>query len=60
MAINLVSLVSQYLTPQMIGGLARVAGIDDAAAQKLVTAAVPAILAALGTAAAAPGGAQKV
>ena len=60
MAINLVSLVSQYLTPQMIGSLARVAGIDDAAAQKLVTAAVPAILAALATAAAAPGGAKKV
>lgn len=60
MAINLVSLVSQYLTPQMIGSLARVAGVNDAAAQKLVSAAVPAILAALGTAAAAPGGAQKV
>jgi hypothetical protein len=60
MAINLVSLVSQYLTPQMIGSLARVAGVNDAAAHKLVTAAVPAILAALGTAAAAPGGGQKV
>ncbi len=60
MAINLIRLVSQYLTPQMIGSLARVAGIDDAAAQKLVTAAVPAILAALATAAAAPGGAKKV
>ena len=60
MAINLVSLVSQYLTPQAIGSLARVAGVNDAAAQKLVSAAVPAILAALGTAAAAPGGAQKV
>ena len=44
----------------MIGSLARVAGVNDAAAQKLVTAAVPAILAALGDAAAAPGGAQKV
>jgi hypothetical protein len=60
MAINLVSLVSQYLTPQMIGSLARAAGVNDATAQKLVTAAVPTILAALATAAAAPGGAQKV
>jgi hypothetical protein len=60
MAINLVSVVSQYLTPQMIGSLARVAGVNDAAAQKLVSAAVPAILAALATTAAAPGGAQKV
>jgi Bacterial protein of unknown function (DUF937) len=60
MAINLVSLVSQYLTPQVIGSLARAVGVNDAAAQKLVAAAVPTILAALATAAAAPGGAQKV
>ena len=60
MAINLVSLVSQFLTPQLLGGLARALGINEAVAQKLVAAAVPAILASLGTAAAAPGGAQKV
>src|SRR5271167_3543451 len=60
MAINLVSLVQQFLTPQMVGSLARAVGVNEAVAQKLVAAAVPAILAALGTAAAAPGGAQKV
>ena len=60
MAINLVSLVSQFLTPQLVGSLARAIGINEAVAQKLVAAAVPAILASLGTAAAAPGGAQKV
>jgi Bacterial protein of unknown function (DUF937) len=60
MAINLVSLVSQFLTPQLIGSLARALGVNEAVAQKLVAAAVPAILASLGTAAAAPGGAQKV
>ena len=60
MADNLISLVSQYLGPQKIAGLARTAGVDDAAAHKLVTAAVPAVLAALSAAAAAPGGAQKV
>jgi hypothetical protein len=60
MAINLVSLVSQSLTPQLVGGVARALGIDEAVAQKLVAAAVPTILAALATAAAAPGGAQKV
>src|SRR6202161_4080679 len=60
MAINLVSLVSQFLTPQLVGSLARALGINEAVAQKLVTAAVPAILASLGTAAAAPGGAQKI
>jgi hypothetical protein len=60
MAINLVSLVSQFLTPQLVGGLARALGINEAVAQKLVAAAVPAVLASLATAAAAPGGAQKV
>ncbi|HTZ67221.1 MAG TPA: DUF937 domain-containing protein, partial [Roseiarcus sp.] len=60
MAINLVSLVSQFLTPQVVGSLARSLGVNEAVAQKLVAAAVPTILGALGTAAAAPGGAQKV
>ena len=60
MAINLVSLVQQFLTPQMVSSLARAVGVNEAVAQKVVAAAVPAILAALGTAAAAPGGAQKV
>jgi len=60
MAINLVSLVQQFLTPQMVGSLARAVGVNEAVAQKLVAAALPAVLAALGTAAAAPGGAQKV
>jgi hypothetical protein len=60
MAINLVSLVQQVLTPQMVSTLARAVGVNEAVAQKLVAAALPAILAALATAAAAPGGAQKV
>jgi hypothetical protein len=60
MAINLVSLVQQFLTPQIVGSLARAVGVNEAVAQKLVAAALPAVLAALGTAAAAPGGAQKV
>ena len=60
MAINLVSLVSQFLTPQMVSTLARALGVNEAVAQKVVAAAVPAILASLGTAAAAPGGAQKI
>ena len=60
MAINLVSLVQQFLTPQMVSSLARAVGVNEAVAQKLVAAALPAILAALGTAATAPGGAQKV
>jgi hypothetical protein len=60
MAINLVSLVSQFLTPQVVGSLARSIGVNEAVAQKLVAAAVPTILGSLGTAAAAPGGAQRL
>jgi len=60
MAIDLVSLVSQFLTPQRAGSLARAVGVNEAVAQKLVSAAIPVILGALGTTAAAPGGAQKV
>ena len=44
MAINLVSLVSQFLTPQMVSTLARALGVNEAVAQKVVAAAVPAIL----------------
>ena len=60
MAINLISLVSQYLSPRMVGALARAIGVDEVTAQKLVAAAVPAILAALGATASAPGGGQRV
>ncbi len=60
MAINLVSLISQVLTPQLVGSLARAVGVNEAVAQKLVAAAIPTILAALATTAAAPGGAQKL
>ncbi len=60
MALNLVSIVSQVLTPQIVGALARALGINETVAQRLVAAAVPTILASLGTAAAAPGGAQKL
>ena len=60
MAIDLVGLVSQFLTPQLVGSLARAVGINEAVAQKLVSAAIPVVLGALATTAAAPGGAQKL
>jgi hypothetical protein len=60
MAINLVSLVSQFLTPQLVGSLARAVGINEAIAQRLAAAAIPTILASLATTAAAPGGAQRL
>jgi Bacterial protein of unknown function (DUF937) len=59
-AIDLVDLVSQFFTPQLVGGLARATGVNEAAAQKLVSAAIPVVLGALATTAAAPGGARKL
>ena len=49
-----------FLRRKWSAALARALGVNEAVAQKVVAAAVPAILASLGTAAAAPGGAQKV
>ena len=60
MALDLVGLVNQVLTPQLVGALARAVGVNEAIAQKLVAAAIPTVLAALATTAAAPGGAQKL
>ena len=60
MAIDLISLVSRYLTPQLVSQIASVAGVDPDSANKLISGAVPAVLASLGGALAAPGGAQKV
>ena len=47
MAINLVSLVTQFLTPEMIGRIASALGCDRTITQKAIIAAIPAILAAL-------------
>ena len=60
MAVNLVDAVSQVLTPQVVVTLARAAGLNEAIAQRLVSAAIPTVLAALTTMAAAPGGARRV
>jgi Bacterial protein of unknown function (DUF937) len=60
MAIDLTSLVSDYLTPQLVARIASAVGVNPTVAQNLVDAAVPAIIGALGTAAVAPGGAKKI
>lgn len=60
MAVNLVSLVSQALTPQMVSQIASAIGVPPDVAQKLVGAAVPSVMAALAGAANQPGGAQKI
>ena len=60
MATNLVSLIMQYLTPDMIGRIAAATGLDRNRASTAVSASVPALLAALSNAATQPGGAQKL
>jgi len=60
MAINLVSLVMQFLTPDMIGRIATALGVDRNIAQAAASAVVPALLAGFSKTAAQPGGAQKL
>jgi hypothetical protein len=60
MATNLVLLVMQFLTPEMIGRIASALGLDRGSTQSAIAAAVPALLAGLSNAASQPDGAQKV
>ena len=60
MATNLISLVMQFLTPDMIGRISAALGLDRSNAQTAIGAAVPALLAGFSGAAAKPGGAQNL
>src|SRR5262245_47628486 len=60
MATNIVSIIMQYLTPDVIGRIADALGLDRGSAQTAVGTAVPALLAGLCNVAALPGGAQKL
>jgi len=60
MAINLVSLIMQVVTPDMIGRIASALGVDRNDTRTAIGAAVPGLLAALSGVAAQPGGAQKL
>ena len=60
MAINLVSIVMQFLTPDMIGRIASALGLDRNNTQTAIGAAVPGLLAGLSGLATQPGGAQRV
>jgi hypothetical protein len=60
MAPNLISLVMQYLTPDVISRIASVLGLDRNSAQSAISAAVPALLAGFSGAATKPGGAQNL
>jgi hypothetical protein len=60
MAINLVSLVMDYLTPEMIGRIAGALGLDANKVGSAVGAGVPGLLAGLSGVAASPGGSQRI
>ncbi len=60
MAANLVSVVMQFLTPDMIAKIASALGLDRAVAQKAVGGAVPALLSSLADLASAPSGARQL
>jgi hypothetical protein len=60
MATNLVSLVMQFLTPDMIGRIATALGLNRNTVQPAIGAAVPALLAGFSGIAERPGGAQKL
>ncbi len=57
---NIVSLITQLITPEMLGRVSSALGIDRASTQKAVGAGVPGILAALTSMLARPGGADKI
>ena len=60
MAANLVSVVMQFLTPDMIAKIASALGLDRAVAQKAIGGAVPALLASLADVASTPNGARQL
>jgi hypothetical protein len=60
MATNLVSVVMQFLTPDMIAKIASVLGLDRSLAQKTIGGAIPALLASLADVASTPNGARQL
>lgn len=60
MATNLVSVVMQFLTPDMIAKIASVLGLDRNVTQKAIAGAVPALLASLADVATTPNGARQL
>ena len=60
MATNLVSIVMQFLTPDMIAKIASSLGLDRSATQKAVGGAVPALLSSLVDLVSTPSGARQL
>jgi hypothetical protein len=57
---NIMSAVSRFLTPEVVGQMASACGLDPAMAQKAASAAVPSILSGLVDVAEKPGGARML
>ncbi len=57
---NLVSVVMQFLTPDMIAKIASVLGLDRNLVQKAIGGAVPALLSSVADSAATPGGMRQL
>jgi hypothetical protein len=60
MATNLVSVVMQCLTPDMIAKIASALGLDRNVAQKAIAGAIPALLASFADVASTPNGARQL
>lgn len=60
MAVNLVSIVTQFLSPDLVARIASALGLDLSAAQKAIGGSVPAILAGLVGVASKPEGARQL
>ena len=60
MTTNLVSVVMQYLTPDMIAKIASALGLDRNATQKAIAGAIPALLASFADVASSPNGARQL
>jgi hypothetical protein len=60
MSENLVSAISRFLTPELVGKMASASGLDRGTTQSAVGAFVPSILSGLSDLAARPGGARQI
>jgi OmpA-OmpF porin, OOP family len=60
MSFNLVTFIMQYLSPDLVGKMARAAGLEQVIAQKAIGALVPSMLGSLASNAATPGGASRL
>src|SRR6516165_5023874 len=60
MADNLISVVMQFLTPDMIAKIAAALGLDRSVTQKAVGGGVPALLSTLADVASTPNGARQL